>query len=174
MFLEKIKKYIKINEKGALISLFVTIATVIIDLLTKIIVMNTMTLGQSIPLIKGVLHITYITNKGAAFGSFSDARWLFMTLSSLLIVFLVALLIAWEDRHPLFYVSVSMVLGGGIGNMIDRIFYGEVVDFIDFCAFPRLWQWIFNGADSFVCVGVGLLIIYYIRAEIRNAREKKE
>ena len=174
MFLEKIKKYIKIDGKGALISLFVTIFTIITDLVTKIIVMNTMSLGQSIPLIKGVLHITYITNKGAAFGSFSDARWLFMTLSTLLIVFLCALLIAWEDRHPLFYVSVSMVLGGGIGNMIDRIFYGEVVDFIDFCAFPRLWQWIFNGADSFVCVGVGLLIVYYVRAEIRNAREKKE
>lgn len=173
MFLGKIKRYIKIDGKGALFSLFVTIFTVITDLVTKIIVMNTMTLGQSIPLIKGVLHITYITNKGAAFGSFSDARWLFMTLSSLLIVFLVALLVAWEDRHPLFYVSVSMVLGGGIGNMIDRIFYGEVVDFIDFCAFPRLWQWIFNGADAFVCVGVGLLIIYYVRAEIRNSREKK-
>jgi len=173
MFFEKIKKYIKIDGKGALISLFVAISTVIIDLVTKLIVMNTMTLGQSIPLIKNVLHITYITNKGAAFGSFSDARWLFMTLSSLLIVFLCVLLVTWEDRNTLFYVSVSMVLGGGIGNMIDRIFYGEVVDFIDFCAFPRLWQWIFNGADSFVCVGVGLLIIYYVRSEIRNAKEKE-
>ena len=173
MFFEKIKKYIKIDGKGALISLFVAISTVIIDLVTKLIVMNTMTLGQSIPLIKNVLHITYITNKGAAFGSFSDARWIFMTLSTLLIVFLCVLLVTWEDRHPLFYVSVSMVLGGGIGNMIDRIFYGEVVDFIDFCAFPRLWQWIFNGADSFVCVGVGILIIYYVRSEIRNAKEKE-
>jgi signal peptidase II len=173
MFFEKIKKYIKIDGKGALISLFVTISTVIIDLVTKLVVMNTMTLGQSIPLIKNVLHITYITNKGAAFGSFSDARWLFMTLSSLLIVFLCVLLVTWEDRNTLFYVSVSMVLGGGIGNMIDRIFYGEVVDFIDFCAFPKLWQWIFNGADSFVCVGVGLLIIYYVRSEIRNAKEKE-
>ena len=173
MFFEKIKKYIKIDGKGALISLFVAISTVIIDLVTKLVVMNTMTLGQSIPLIKNVLHITYITNKGAAFGSFSDARWLFMTLSSLLIVFLCVLLVTWEDRNTLFYVSVSMVLGGGIGNMIDRIFYGEVVDFIDFCAFPKLWQWIFNGADSFVCVGVGLLIIYYVRSEIRNAKEKE-
>ena len=173
MFFEKIKKYIKIDGKGALISLFVAISTVIIDLVTKLIVMNTMTLGQSIPLIKNVLHITDRTNKGAAFGSFSDARWLFMTLSSLLIVFLCVLLVTWEDRNTLFYVSVSMVLGGGIGNMIDRIFYGEVVDFIDFCAFPRLWQWIFNGADSFVCVGVGLLIIYYVRSEIRNAKEKE-
>ena len=66
-----------------------------------------------------------------------------------------------------------LIIGGGIGNMIDRIFYGVVIDFIDFCAFPDLWKWIFNGADSFVCVGVALLIIYYIRAEIRSAGEKK-
>jgi hypothetical protein len=55
-----------------------------------------------------------------------------------------------------------MAIGGGIGNMIDRIAYGTVVDFIDFCAFPELWMWIFNGADSFVCVGAALLVIYYI------------
>ena len=66
-----------------------------------------------------------------------------------------------------------MILGGGIGNMIDRIFYGEVVDFLDFCAFPELWSWIFNLADSFVCVGVGLLMLYYILAEIKHAREEK-
>ena len=55
-----------------------------------------------------------------------------------------------------------MVLGGGIGNMIDRIAYGAVVDFVDFCAFPEIWRWIFNGADSFVCVGAAILGIYYI------------
>ena len=73
-----------------------------------------------------------------------------------------------------------MIVGGGIGNMIDRIFNGDVigngvvVDFIDFCAFPNLWMWIFNGADSFVCVGVGLFVIYYIRSEIKAAKAKKE
>lgn len=169
---EKIKKYIRIDGKGALISLFVTIFTVLCDLITKLTVMNTMQLGQSIPIIKNVLHITYITNKGAAFGAFADARWLFMTLSSLLIVFIAVLILTWEDKSPLFYVAASMILGGGIGNMIDRIFYGEVIDFIDFCAFPKLWQWIFNGADSFVCIGVGLFAIYYIRAEIKNARSR--
>ncbi len=174
MISEKIKKYIKIDGKGALISLFVTIFTVVCDFVTKLIVMNTMYLGQSIPIIKNVLHITYITNKGAAFGSFADARWLFMTLSSLLIVFIIVLLLLWEDKSPLFYVSASMVLGGGIGNMIDRIFYGEVVDFIDFCAFPKLWQWIFNGADSFVCIGIALLLVYCVRAEIKNAKSKEK
>ena len=47
--------------------------------------------------------------------------------------------------------------------MIDRIAYGTVVDFIDFCAFPKLWMWVFNGADSFVCIGAAILVIYYIK-----------
>ena len=85
-----------------------------------------------------------------------------MGASTLLIIILTAILLLWDDKSPIFYISTSMVLGGGIGNMIDRIFYGEVVDFLDFCAFPELWSWIFNLADSYVCVGVGLLMIYYI------------
>ena len=156
------KLKINIKKKGAIIAICVVVATVLIDFITKVIVMNNMEINDSIPLIKDVLHITYITNKGAAFGSLTDARWLFMLVSTLLIVFLIFLLLVWEDGNELFYVAVSMVLGGGIGNMIDRIFYGEVVDFIDFCAFPDLWRWIFNGADSFVCVGAGMLILWYI------------
>ena len=58
--------------------------------------------------------------------------------------------------------------------MIDRIAYGTVVDFIDFCAFPQLWKWIFNLADSFVCVGCGILLVYYITAEIKQYRKMKE
>lgn len=166
------KLKLNIRRKGALLSLSVVILTVVIDFVTKQLVMNNMQLYDSIPLIKNVLHITYITNDGAAFGSMSDARWLFMTVSVIMIIGLSTLLLIWDDRNPLFYISVSMIVGGGIGNMIDRIFYKEVVDFIDFCAFPKLWKWIFNGADSFVCVGVGLLLLYYIRMEIAEKKKK--
>lgn len=169
----KVKLKVKIRKKGAIVSLSVIIVSVLVDFITKQLVMNNMELGESIPLIKNVLHITYITNDGAAFGSFSDARWLFMTVSAVMILFLGAMLIFYEEDSPLFSVSLSLIIGGGIGNMIDRIFYGVVIDFIDFCAFPDLWKWIFNGADSFVSIGVALLIIYYIRAEIRSAGEKK-
>ena len=165
---------IAMNRKGGIISLSVIIATVLIDFITKVIVMNTMDLQQSIPLINNVLHLTYITNDGAAFGSFSEQRWVFMSISTVMILFMAVLLFLWTDRDPLFYASVSMIVGGGIGNMIDRIAYGTVVDFIDFCAFPNLWMWIFNGADAFVCVGVGLFIIYYVRSEIKASKAKKE
>lgn len=169
----KLDLKVRIRKRGAILSLSVIAASVLADYITKLLVMHNMELGESIPLIKNVLHITYITNDGAAFGSFSEARWLFMTVSVVLIVFLSALLILYDEPSPLFQTAVSLIIGGGIGNMIDRIFYGVVIDFIDFCAFPELWKWIFNGADSFVCIGVGLLIVYYIRTEIKCARQKK-
>lgn len=167
------KLKINIKRKGAIISLSVLIVTVLADQLTKLAVMRYMEVGQSIPLIKDVLHLTYILNRGAAFGSMSDARWLFMTVSALLIVFLCGLIIVWEDGNALFYTAAAMMMGGGIGNMIDRVAYGYVVDFIDFCAFPSLWKWIFNGADSFVCLGAGMFVLWYILAEIRNYKKEK-
>ncbi len=166
------KLKIQINKKFAVISAFTVFFSVLIDFITKRIVMTNMSLGESIPLIKNVLHLTFTTNDGAAFGWFDDARWLFMSMSVIMIIGLTALLIFWDDKSPLFYISTSMVIGGGIGNMIDRIAYKEVVDFIDFCAFD-FWVYIFNAADTFVCVGVGLLLIYYIRAEIINSKKRK-
>ena len=156
------KKYIKITPVYAVLCACITLCAVVLDLATKRLIMATMTIGESIPLIKNVLHLTFITNDGAAFGSFSNHRWVFMTMSSIMLVALLVIIVIWDRRKPLFYISASMVLGGGIGNMIDRIAYGTVVDFIDFCAIPGVWKWIFNVADSFVCVGCVLLIIYYI------------
>ncbi len=162
-----------ITKKGAIISLFVLVFGWLIDFFSKLIVMKNMAIGQSIPLINNVLHITFIINRGAAFGSLSEKRWLFMIMSSVLIVGLILLILFWDKPSPLFYVASSLVLTGGIGNMTDRIAYGYVVDFIDFCAFPNLWQWIFNFADSFVCVGAGLLIVWYICEEVKNYRKSK-
>ncbi len=163
-----------ITKRNAIISASVVLVTVLLDFFTKLAVMNNMQVGESIPLIKDVLHLTYITNDGAAFGSLSEHRWLFMSVSVSLIVFLTCAMIFWEKTSPLFYVSLPMIVGGGIGNMIDRIAYGEVVDFIDFRAFPSLWKWIFNGADSFITVGVGMMILWFILEEVKNAKQKKQ
>ena len=162
MVLKKITDYIKIKPIFALLCASIVIGSVLIDFITKKLVMLTMKLGESIPLIPGVLNLTYITNDGAAFGSFSEHRWVFMTRSVVMLVGLTVVVLIWDRPKPTFYIGTSLAIGGGIGNMIDRIAYGTVVDFIDFCAFPKLWSWIFNGADSFVCVGAGLLVIYYI------------
>ncbi len=170
------KLKINITKKLAILSALTVAGCIIIDFITKQIIMHTMTEGQSIPLIKNFLHITFITNDGMAFGKLDDARWVFMTASCVMIIALTVLLLVWDDRKPLFYVSASMIMGGGIGNMIDRIFYGDVLfqgKVVDFIDFRGIWQYIFNGADSFVCVGAGLLALYYILAEIEAYKAKK-
>ena len=158
---------------NVIIYALVIVLTVLIDFISKRIVVANMQIGESIPLIEDVLHITYITNDGAAFGSLSDFRVLFMVASTVAILGIgTYLIIKSKDFSRPIGISMAMIVGGGIGNMIDRIFNGEtlfngvVIDFIDFCAFPDIWMWIFNVADSFVCVGVALFMIFYIKDEI--------
>ena len=153
---------------------------IIIDQLTKFLVFKYMTIGQSIPLIEGFLHITYTTNDGAAFGMMDGSRWIFMVVSTIAILVFLAYLYLGHADNWLYAVSLAMVISGGIGNMIDRLgfgFYvnplteqGEVIDFIDFCG---IWNAIFNGADSFVCVGAGLLILALIIDIINESKAEK-
>lgn len=163
-----------------LIYSLIILVTVLVDFISKRIVVANMSIGESIPLIKDVLHITYITNDGAAFGSLSQYRSVFMIASTVAIIAMGAyLLIRNKDFSRPSGIAISMIVGGGIGNMIDRIFNapqlfdGVVIDFIDFCAFPDIWMWIFNFADSFVCVGAGIFILFYVREEIINYKKSK-
>lgn len=89
-------------------------------------------------------------------------------------------LVKYRPQQKLIYIPAAMIAGGGIGNMIDRLFYGEgfgngtVVDFLDFCAFPDLWYWIFNVADAFVCVGAAILFVYLFIDIIKEEKAKKQ
>lgn len=156
---------------------------ILIDQLTKFLVYKNMELYQSIPLIKDFLHLTYTTNDGVAFGMMDgpDQRWIFLLVSSVsIIAFMVYLYLGHAD-NMLYGVAIAMVVSGGIGNMIDRLgfgFYvnpktelGEVIDFIDFCG---IWQAVFNGADSFVCVGAGLLILALVLDLVKEYKAEKE
>ena len=115
--------------------------------------------GGEVVVIPYVLNFCYVENRGAAFGILKDHRWVFMTVSIILIVLLIVMLKNTNITHKLFLTSVAMILGGGIGNMIDRIFVGYVVDFlkVTFIDFP-----VFNIADSAVVVGTALLALYFI------------
>ena len=158
--------FIKKKPKDYILYSVIIVVGIILDQLTKFLVTKYMTMYQSIPLINGFLHITYTTNDGAAFGMMDGQRWVFIVVSTVAIIAFLAYLYLGHADNTLYAVSLSMVISGGIGNMIDRLgfgFYinpktglGEVVDFIDFCG---IWDAIFNGADSFVCVGAGLLIL---------------
>ena len=133
---------------------------------------------ESIPLIKDFLHITYTTNPGAAFGMMEDQRWIFIVVSTVAILAFAVYLYLGHAENLLYGIAISMVVSGGIGNMIDRLgfgFYvnekgmGEVIDFIDFCG---IWKAIFNGADSFVCVGAGLLILALVIDLVKEYKEE--
>ena len=69
--------------------------------------------------------------------------------------------------------SLILICGGGIGNMIDRIRLGYVIDFLDFCAFPNLWMWVFNVADACVCVGAGILMVWLVISMIQDSKKEK-
>ncbi len=146
------------------------VAFVYLDQMTKYLAVIFLKGEPSFPIIKEVIHFTYVENRGAAFGMLKDHRWVFMVVSTVAILALIAYLILHRKESVLQSVALSMLIGGGIGNMIDRIGLGYVVDFIDFTLIDFA---VFNVADSFVCVGVGLLLLYLIKSMIVISKEEK-
>ncbi|MBQ4601619.1 MAG: signal peptidase II [Clostridia bacterium] len=152
----------------------ISLVCVALDQITKILCVKNIALGDSITVIPGVLDFTYIQNRGAAFGSLTGARWVFMIASVIMIVVIVCYVIS--NRNTMKYTAVitlALIVGGGIGNMIDRIAWGYVIDFVDVRFLP-FWKWIFNVADSFVCVGAFLLVIIFIAEEYKNKRKNND
>ncbi len=156
---------------GGLVCLLVTVLGVVLDQLTKYLVVHNMEVGESVPLLGDKLQLTYVTNYGAAFGILADQRWVFLILSAVTIVLIVGYLLFADNQNRLQLVALSMILAGGIGNMIDRTVLGYVVDFIDVWLFDFP---VFNGADSFVCVGAGLLLLTIIRESYAEKAARTE
>lgn len=132
-------------------------------------------LGESADFIPWLVNFTYVKNDGAAWGMLDNARWVFMTLSTLAMLAIVYVLIKYRKRHVMLEIGLAFVLGGGIGNMIDRVVYGSVTDFLHFTSesFPILNRSfpVFNVADIFVTVGAFVLIAYLLFVESR-AKDK--
>lgn len=148
---------------------------VVLDQVTKILAVKYLMPVDTVPIIKSVLHLTYLENTGAAFGSLKNSRWVFLAVSTFAIIALVFYMFRFKPKNRVLSAGLAFIIGGGIGNMIDRIAKGYVVDFVDF----RLVNFaVFNVADSFVCVGAALVIIYiffFAEKEDKNAKnEKKE
>lgn len=175
------RSLIRIDFRKVAAYLAMIVAVVLADQFSKWVVVSNMTLGESIPVIKDFFHFTYILNRGAAFGMLADNRWVFLTLSSFSIAAIAIAVVIFSGKIRWSYgICFSMIVGGGIGNMIDRIFNGEVLGsgaVIDFVDFRGIWGYIFNIADSFVCVGAAiffLLVIIDEVKEIKNARAQKK
>ena len=148
----------------------ITLGVITLDQVSKLLILRFL-YEDKIVLIKGVLNFTYVENRGMAFGLLSDHRWVFMLFSTLGIA-LVGVYLWFYVKGKLGRTALALVIGGGIGNMIDRVAYGFVVDFIDFCAFD-FWKWVFNIADSAVCVGAGLFILFLILDTVKEFKKGK-
>ncbi len=137
-------------------------AIVFFDQLTKIIVDRTMALYQSIAIVDGLFNFTYVRNTGAAFGIFAGSAEIFrrpflITVSILAGGFIVKLLQRLDGRERGLITALTFILGGAVGNLIDRMIYGEVIDFLDF--YWRNYHWpAFNVADSFITLGVAVAL----------------
>lgn len=149
--------------------LVIIIAVIAADAASKVLAASLLADG-AVTVIPGVLEFTYVENRGAAFGMLADHRWVFLVLSSVAIAAILGYLIVKRPRERLIRISLALVAGGGVGNMIDRVARGYVTDFINF-TFVDFY--VFNIADSCVCVGCGLLVIWMIADSVREYREKK-
>lgn len=141
---------------------------ILLDQLAKALASGLLKPVGSVPLWQDVLHLTYVENRGAAFGMLAGQRWIFMVISTVAILAVGAYLFMAKDLSFLSAVALSMIVSGGIGNMIDRVFLGYVVDFIDFTLIDFA---VFNGADSFVCVGAGLMVLSLMLEMLRDRKK---
>lgn len=146
---------------------------VFLDQISKYLIVLNLELYQSVEIIPGIFNFTYIQNTGAAFGSMSDSRWVFMVLSTVMIVGILVYMFWKKPQSKLLLSSLTMIVAGGVGNMIDRLRLGYVIDFLDFCAFPKLWKWTFNVADAFVVVGAGMIILWMILDTVKEYKAEK-
>ena len=140
--------------------LSLSVLTIILDQCSKLVVDGLMQLYESIPVMPYV-NLTYVHNTGAAFSFLSDAggwqRWFFAGLAALISVTITVWMAKLKQHETLLAVALALVLGGAVGNLIDRLAYGYVIDFID--VYYQTWHWpAFNIADSAITIGVVLMI----------------
>ena len=141
-----------------------------LDQLTKWLAVVNLQGEPSFPLWPEVFHFTYAENTGMAFGMLKDHRWVFMVFSTVAIIGLAVYLFRFRPESRWMQISMAFIIGGGIGNMIDRIFLGYVVDFLDFTLINFA---VFNVADSFVCIGAGMMIVYLVIDLVREIKLEK-
>lgn len=164
-------KFVKKSPKDYILYTAIILGGIIIDQITKALASAYLKPILTLPIIEDIFHFTYRENTGMAFGMLKEHRWIFMLVSTILIIGMGVYLYGMKSENRLYDVSLSLILSGGIGNMIDRIFLGYVVDFID-CRFINFA--VFNGADSFVCVGAGILMLALILDLIKEFKKEKE
>ena len=144
-----------------------TIVFLMIDIVSKLIISNLMDIHDTIKIVDDFFYITYVRNTGAAWSIFSDKTWLIIIISLIIIGIVVFYIYKNKPKMKLEKIGYALILGGAVGNFLDRIIYGYVVDFLDFYIFGYNYP-IFNLADVFIVVGIFLLVIHTWRCKDGN------
>ena len=155
----------KSRIKNPVLWILISLAVVSLDQISKYLAVVYLQPLGSVPFIKNLLDFTFVVNRGAAFGILSDHRWVYISISILAILAMICILLFYAERTVFLEIAVALMLGGGIGNMIDRLLLGYVIDFLEF---PFVNFAIFNIADSCVCVGAVLMSLYMIKHEFKK------
>ena len=154
--------------------IIIIVAIIALDQWSKWAIKTSFNLYQSKPVIQDLLHFTYVTNDGMAFGlSFPGGKHILLVMTILLTGFIIGFL--WKERegHPLVKYGLALILSGAIGNLIDRFLYGKVVDFLDLMIGDFHW-YIFNVADSSVTIGMVLFIMHSIIYESSHLKNESK
>ncbi len=153
-----------------LIWLLISVGVIFLDQITKWLAVIFLQGNPSVSVIPWFIQFSYLENRGAAWGMFADNRWVFMTISTIAIIAVCVYMFVKRPKSKLLCISLAFIVGGGIGNMIDRVLLGFVVDFLEFTFmdFP-----VFNVADSFVCVGAAMLMLYMTILTVKEYKDEK-
>ena len=173
------RNLLEFGGKMVYIALLVSLLLIGVDQFFKYLVVTKMYEYEAIPFIKigdtEILNLTYVQNRGAAFGSFENMQIFLIIITAILIVAGIYLLISKKVNKPFLIWTIALIIAGGTGNLIDRIFRGElfagyVVDYIEIKLFKFA---VFNFADICVVVGAFMLIIYTIVSENKSSKKEK-
>lgn len=152
------------------ICLAVAAVLLAVDQILKYFVLRDLKPAGSVTVIDGLLELAYIENTGAAFGLFQNMMWLLILITLAAFLVIVVLLFRYRSHTFFSYTASTLLIAGGIGNLLDRIFYGFVVDYIHVLFF----DYIFNFADCCVTVGTVLFIIHVVLISVREKRTETD
>lgn len=147
-----------------MIIIIISIILLCIDQISKLLVVNLLTKTDSIAIIKNFFYLTYINNDGAAFSILVGKRIFLILVAIIIIIMLIHYIKKNNIQNKLELVSISLIIGGSLGNLMDRVVRGYVIDFLDFKIFNYNFP-IFNLADTFIVIGVILLLLKELRKE---------
>lgn len=144
-----------------MVYILLAVLMIVVDQVTKYYVVAHFALGESVPVLDGIFHWTFILNPGAAFGMLEGSRWLFVLIAVIVVAAMWFLRKEIDALGLWARIGAALFAGGAIGNLIDRARQGLVIDFFDF----RIWP-VFNVADIAICTGVGLIIWSILQTEV--------